>query len=469
MRMERGSLRLVLPAIVALMAANPLVAWAKPESMAADLAPTAGVLAHHETNRDAFAQPAPSLDRDQLRIFNFGNRLFNTNWVAAPASVDVLDGLGPTFNRVSCSGCHLRDGRGRPPINGEVQLLSMLIRWSVPGRGLHGEPRPVPGYGGQLNDRAIVGIAPEARLQIRWVESTHSYPDGESYSLRAPRFSFHKPAYGPLPESMQVSARVAPAVIGMGLIGALDEASILANADPYDRDGDGVSGKANWVYDPQLRRSALGRFGWKAGVSSLMVQNASAASGDIGLTSSLFPQENCPTRQHLCRQQSSGGEPELSDAFLSKLTQYLQFLGVPARRASADAGVAHGDALFTQFGCAACHRPEFTTPADVEPPLLANQTFRPYSDFLLHDLGKGLADDRAEFRANGREWRTAPLWGVGLFPVVNDHQFLLHDGRARGVAEAILWHGGEASRARQAFANATRADRERLVAFVNSL
>jgi CxxC motif-containing protein (DUF1111 family) len=428
-----------------------------------------GALTHFESNRDAFAQPAPSLDSSQFRVFNFGNRLFNTNWVIAPASVEVFDGLGPTFNRASCSGCHLRDGRGRPPVEGERALLSMLIRWSVPGAGRDGEPREVPGYGTQLNDRAVPGVNPEAQVDLRWTESSSAYADGTRYALRSPVISFRRPAYGRFPSRLLTSARVAPAVIGMGLLEAVSESDVLSNADPHDRDGDGISGRPNRVHDPLGGGQALGRFGWKAGVPSLKVQSASAASGDMGLTTSLFPYENCPDRQQACRRQVSGGSPELGDVNLDKLVQYLRFLGVPARRNLHDPLVRMGEVRFREFGCAACHLPSLRTAADAQPSLLADQTIRPYTDLLLHDMGEGLADHRPEFLATGREWRTAPLWGVGLIPMVNGHQFLLHDGRARGVAEAILWHGGEGRRARNAFIHAVERERDELMAFVNSL
>lgn len=439
------------------------------QSGASDVAPSGGVLTHNLRNREAFAQPAPTLSAAQFRAFNSGNRLFNTNWVVAPASVDNLDGLGPLFNRVSCSGCHLRDGRGRPPVGAEQEFLSMLIRWSVPGRGTHGEPREVPGYGGQLNDRAIAGVAPEARARVRWVEQSGVYADGTPYSLRAPRYRFSEAAYGRLPANLQVSGRVAPTVIGLGLLEAVSADEILALADPHDRNGDGISGRPNWVHDPVSGTRALGRFGWKAGTPNLLVQNASAALGDIGITTRWFPKENCSRQQRACKHAPNGGAPELADAQLELLTQYLRFLAVPAQRDASDPAVRRGERVFTTLGCADCHRPGLRTRADAEPQLLADQHFRPYTDLLLHDLGAGLSDQRPEFAARGSEWRTAPLWGIGLVLAVNDHQFLLHDGRARGVSEAILWHAGEAVRARDGFVRLARSERDDLLAFVNSL
>lgn len=430
--------------------------------------PAGGALTHQERNRDAFAQPAPGLTGPELRAFTFGNRIFNTQWLTAPASVDAFDGLGPTFNRSSCSGCHLRDGRGQAPATGAAPE-SMLVRWSIPGRANHGQPKPVPAYGEQLNDRAIEGVAPEARLEIEWRETEGRYADGTPYRLRRPVLGFREAAYGPLPKRLLVSARVAPAMIGMGLLDAIPASDLQAAADPHDRNGDGISGRLNWVYDPVSGERMLGRFGWKAGVARLMIQAAAAAHGDIGLSSPWFPEQNCPREQRACRRRVAGGEPELSDAQLQKLTLYLKLLGVPGQRNQDQADVRAGASQFRRMGCTACHQPAQTTAASAEPLLLAAQTFLPYTDLLLHDMGSGLADGRPEFEAGGREWRTAPLWGIGLIPTVNGHQYLLHDGRARGVAEAILWHGGEAQKARDAFVRANGTDRAALIAFVNSL
>jgi CxxC motif-containing protein (DUF1111 family) len=409
---------------------------------------------HSEHNRNAFARPASGLSAAELRIFHFGNRLFNTNWVQAPASAVGFDGLGPTFNRVSCSGCHTRDGRGRPPVIGETELTSLLLRVSVPGISAHGAPKEVPGYGTQINDRAIPGVSAEAGVAVRWIETQGRYADGSPYRLRRPVWTLNEPAFGAFPKDMMISARAAPAVFGLGLLEAVPEAVVRAQADPADADGDGISGRINLVYSAASKRMELGRFGWKAGVATLIEQNAGAAQGDIGITTALFPEENCPPPQRACAASPNGGTPELSSSFLDKLTLYVQMLGVPTPRPF----VGNGAALFARFGCAACHRPELQTA----------QHALAYTDLLLHDMGPGLADDRPEFAASGQEWRTAPLWGVGLIEVVNGHQLLLHDGRARGIAEAILWHGGEAEAAKEHFRKASRTDREALIEFVRT-
>lgn len=436
---------------------------------AAEAIAPGGALTRIADNRNAFALPAPGLSAKELRDFNFGNRLFNTNWVAAPASVAAFDGLGPTFNRVSCSGCHVRDGRGRPPIDGEKELLSMLLRLSVPGRDTHGGPKPHPAYGDQLNDRALPGVPAEARVEIRYREIAGRFNDGTPYSLRAPEYRLHDPAFGEFGDDLMISPRTAPHMLGMGLLEAVAEADLIARADPDDTNGDGISGRPNRVFNPVTQREELGRFGWKANVASLLQQSAGAANGDIGLTSRWFAEQNCPPVQSACAQAASGGEPELGDAYLAKLVFYLRTLAVPAQRSGDDAQLKLGESVFERARCSACHAPQLRTADNAEPALLAAQTFAPYTDLLLHDMGEGLADHRPDFAANGREWRTAPLWGLGLVPEVNGHSHYLHDGRARGLAEAILWHGGEAEGAQRAFRAASREERAALIAFLQTL
>ncbi|MFY2765492.1 di-heme oxidoredictase family protein [Arenimonas sp. MALMAid1274] len=456
-------MRRTLLAVLGLLLAGSLVA-ASPSD-----APGGG-LTRALDNRDAFAMPAPGLTSKELRDFSFGNRVFNTNWAVAPASVDAFDGLGPIFNRVSCSGCHLRDGRGRPPVDGEDEMLSSLVRLGVPGKDAVGGPRPHPRYGDQLGDRAIPGVAPEGKVRIAWREQAGRYPDGTTYSLRSPRITFEDLAYGPLGRKLQTSLRVAPAVVGMGLLDAIPEADLLAAQDPDDRDGDGISGRVNRVWDPVARAEAVGRLGWKANAANSTAQSAAAAHGDMGLSTSLFPDENCMPGQTDCLAAPRGGDgPDLRDAHLQKLVFYLQVLAVPDRRRVAPAQEARGEAVFQDTGCASCHTPRQRTGADASPARLAGQAFMPYTDLLLHDMGPGLADGRPDFLASGREWRTAPLWGLGLVPTTNGHSFYLHDGRARSLEEAVLWHGGEGQASRDRFKALSRADREALLAFLRSL
>lgn len=422
---------------------------------------------HTERNRDAFARPAPALSPAELRIFSFGNRLFNTNWTVAPASAVGFDGLGPTFNRVSCSGCHTRDGRGRPPIDGETVFNSQLLRISIPGTDANGGPRPVPGYGTQINDRAIPGVLPEAGLSLRWQEAAGKYQDGTTFSLRKPIIKISDTAYGKLPTQILTSLRSAPAVFGTGLFDAVTDATLIALSDPDDHNQNGISGRVNEVYSLEHNAMKLGRFGWKAGVASLLEQNSDAAIGDIGISSRLHLAENCPDGQRACQSAVTGGNPELSDVFIDKLTQYVQMLGVPQAGEMTPAR-ARGAALFNKFDCDGCHLDSLKT-GPHKFSFLSEQSFSAYTDLLLHDMGPGLADGRPEFSATGSEWRTAPLWGLGLIETVNGHLLLLHDGRARGVAEAILWHDGEAKSAKTKFQSASTEDRAALEAFLLGL
>lgn len=425
-----------------------------------------------ETSRNAFALPAPALSNQERRIFEVGDSFFTQNWVSAPASTEGRDGLGPTFNAFACSSCHLHDGRGAPPNErgtppDEPNQLGLLLRLSVPGTGPDGGPNPHPNYGGQLQVRALPGIPAEGQMDLSYEYIAGTYSDGEPYELRLPTFGITEPAFGPLGDDLLISPRLAPQIVGMGLLEAVPAETILDAADPTDSDGDNVSGRANQVTDSQ-GNAALGRFGWKAGRASVEEQVAAAFAGDIGITSALFPDENCPAVQSACRVAPNGGSPEITDSRLGSVVLYARTLAVPALRDPEDTEVRRGFALFSEFGCTSCHTPTLETgPSDVE--ALANQTIHPFTDLLLHDMGEGLADGRPEFSADGREWRTPPLWGLGLIEEVNGARFLLHDGRARTPAEAILWHGGEAEQSAKMFRQASAEDRAALLRFLESL
>jgi CxxC motif-containing protein (DUF1111 family) len=421
------------------------------------------------TADNAFSLPMANMAPSHLRDFSFGNRLFNTNWVDAPASVEAFDGLGPMFNRVSCAGCHTRDGRGEPPEDGQGPMNSMLLRISLPGEGPHGGPLPLPAYGDQLSERALLSVRPEGRARVDYREIPGTYGDGTAYSLRAPTYRIEAPAYGPLPEATMISPRVAPQMIGLGLLAAIPEADLRALSDAGDGNGDGISGEINMVWDASAGLTAPGRFGWKAGQPGLNQQNAGAALGDIGLTSPVFGAENCTAAQAECAAAPNGGSPELSAEFLRKLTLYTMTLAVPEARDWNDPAVQKGLRLFGDMGCASCHTPVQETGTVAGFPELSDQVFHPFTDLLLHDMGPGLADGRPEFGADGQEWRTPPLWGLGLVDTVNGHTNLLHDGRARGFAEAVLWHGGEAEAARENFRLAPAIDRAALISFLNAL
>jgi CxxC motif-containing protein (DUF1111 family) len=419
--------------------------------------------------KTAFTLPVANLSEENQRAFSFGNRLFNTNWVTAPASVKSFDGLGPLFNRVSCDSCHTQDGRGRPPLSDTETMDSMLIRLSIPDRSKSTGTSPHPVYGDQLSEQANHGIAPEGITKITRKIIAGAFGDGHPYSLEKPSYRIENLSYGPLGASIMISPRVAQQVIGLGLLDAVPESVLLANADPDDANSDGISGRPNRVIDLATGKEAIGRFGWKATQANLVAQNANAALGDIGLTSPIHPKENCMPSQKACLGAPTGKELDLPQSFLDRLTLYTRLLAVPAQRGRDNPQVIQGEKLFIQFGCSSCHSITLTTDESAPLPELTNQTFHPFTDLLLHDMGPELADNRPDGIATGSEWRTPPLWGIGHFEATNGHQRLLHDGRAQGPAEAILWHGGEAERSREAFRNATKADRDNLIAFLNSL
>jgi CxxC motif-containing protein (DUF1111 family) len=417
---------------------------------------------------NAFSLSARNLKGSRRDKFFVGNSTFRRNWVLAPASTTGLDGLGPTFNASSCGGCHFKDGRGAPP-EGDEEFLGLLIRLSVPGADAHGGPLDEPAYGGQFNHKAILGVPAEGVSSVRYVEVPGQFADGTPFSLRAPTYELSALAFGPMANGVMTSPRVAPVMIGLGLLEAIDEATLVALADEDDADGDGISGRPNRVWDPKTSSVQIGRFGWKANQPGLEQQTSGAFLGDIGITSPMFGAENCPPAQTACAAAISGGMPEIDQDKIDEVTYYSSLLAVPARRHFKDGDVLRGKTLFAEAQCAACHVPRLVTGELAGLPEVSNQTIFPFTDLLLHDMGDGLADGRPDFLADGREWRTPPLWSVGLVPVVNKHSTLLHDGRARDITEAILWHGGEAERSREAFRTMTKSDRAALVRFVESL
>jgi CxxC motif-containing protein (DUF1111 family) len=418
--------------------------------------------------RDAFSFPAKNMSAEHKDIFFLGNTTFNRNWVQAPASVTSSDGLGPLYNATSCSACHFRDGRGAPPEGPDEPMLGLLLRLSVPGMDERGGPAPEPQYGGQFNHHSITGVPAEGTASVVYEEVEGQYGDGETYSLRRPEYRLDDLAFGPLSEGAMISPRAAPAMIGLGLLEAIPEEDIVAAADEDDADGDGISGRPNRVWNQQTGQTALGRLGWKANQPDMRHQVAGAFLGDMGITSSLFSSPDCTEAEVDCALAPDGGEPEIGDERLDRVVFYSRTLAVPARRELDDPGVVRGKQLFEQTGCAACHTPSFRTGEFVIEEL-SDQKIRPYTDLLLHDMGPELSDGRPDYLATGGEWRTPPLWGLGLVHVVNHHQYLLHDGRARGFAEAILWHGGEAEASRDAFRALVREDRESLLSFLESL
>lgn len=450
--------------------------------------PGGGATTHKSPeHRDVFSQFSHGMGFKAELDFKVGNALFRKFWIAAPASTKSSDGLGPIYNSRSCQTCHLKDGRGHPPHGNwpDDDAVSMFLRLSIPpqneaDRNLLKEHRAniirEPTYGGQLQDLAVPGHEAEGRMHITYEEQPVKLADGTTVSLRKPTYKITDLAFGPLHPDAMLSPRVAPQMIGLGLLEAIPEAAIRDQADPEDSNGDGISGRTSEVWSRELDRAMLGRFGWKAGNPSVRQQSADAFSGDMGLSTSLFPggYGECTEAETSCRSAPNGedtakGTPEVTDEMLRLVAFYAENLAVPARRKPDDPQVLRGKALFADAGCAACHTPTFMTGERPHQPHLSNQRIWPYTDLLLHDMGEGLADNRPEGVASGSEWRTPPLWGIGLTETVSSHTFFLHDGRARSLEEAILWHGGEAQPSRDNFAAMSKTERDALIAFVASL
>ena len=434
-------------------------------------------------NADAFSQLSANMPFEHEMDFKLGNALFRKTWVASPSSTLGSDGLGPIYNARACQDCHLKDGRGHTPEGPEDGRVSMFLRLSVPGgTGPEGiedwlATLPEPTYGGQLQDLAAPGHRAEAQMDIRYTEQPVTLADGTVISLRAPTYSVSNPGYGAFAADLQLSPRVAPQMIGLGLLEAIPALEILSREDPEDANNDGISGRAQIVPSVEFGVPMLGRFGLKAGAPTVKEQSAGAFSGDMGLSTPLNPAPwgDCQTAQQKCRAAPHGQEPGLRDglevdaASLDLVTFYARNLGVPERRSPDAPEVLHGKEIFHTLNCTGCHTPKHVTHRLQGQPEQSFQLIWPYTDLLLHDMGEGLADHRPEGRATGSEWKTPPLWGIGMTAQVSGHTQFLHDGRARSLLEAILWHGGEAQSARDGVVGLPKPDRDALIAFLESL
>lgn len=434
-------------------------------------------------NSNAFSQASGNISFEDELTFKVGNGLFRKLWVSSPSSTLASDGLGPLFNARSCQRCHIKDGRGHPPEGPDDNTISMLLRVSIPANQEAGIAEikdyiatlPDPTYGEQIQDFSLAGHPAEAQMQITYEEIEVPLSGGQIAFLRTPTYSLDALGYGPLHPDAMLSPRVAPQMIGLGLLEAIPAADILALADPDDANADGISGRAQIVWSREFDQPMLGRFGLKAGMPTVREQTAAAFSGDIGISSPLFPaaagectdaQTNCLTAPH---GDSDNRGFEIDEEGLDLVTFYSRNLGVPARRRVGNAEVLRGKEVFYSTGCTSCHNPSFVTHRLEDQPEQSFQLIWPYTDMLLHDMGEGLADHRPEARATGREWRTPPLWGIGLTERVSGHTYFLHDGRAQSLLEAILWHGGEAQSQRDAVVDMDPDDREALIKFLESL
>ncbi len=449
------------------------------------------------SRRPSYMLPAANLPAELKSYFYAGKALAGQPWIKAPTATNSRDGLGPVFNARSCLVCHINGGRGEVPSGPEQPIFSALLRLSLPGVDSKTGAIPEPMYGNQLQPQSTslasqLGLAldaanahlnqppAEGQVAIHWQDKVFTYPDGEQRTLRYPEIRLHTLGYGAMHADVQMSLRNSPPLHGMGLLEAIAYADMLAQADPEDRDGDGISGRINRVWDIQRQQTVAGRFGWKASQPTVRQQTAAAFLNDVGITSSLFPHQPCTAQQAACLAEPTGDEwdaasqtrVELADNMLELSTLFTRNLAVPRRRKVQEQQREHlsaGRSLFHQVGCASCHHPHYITGTQVDAPHLSAQAIWPYTDLLLHDMGEELADGRSDFLATGSEWRTPPLWGIGWREKVNGRGQLLHDGRARSIEEAVLWHGGEARQSREAFTQLDLAQRNLLLQFVESL
>ncbi|MEK6219133.1 MAG: thiol oxidoreductase [Psychrobacter sp.] len=447
---------------------------------------------------ESYSKPSSNITASRKGSFFIGNAFFRQPWVIAPASTDSRDGLGALFNVAACQSCHVKDGRGHAPMNAEDDADSLLIRLAMPAttdeqrqqlKDSLIEKVAHPMYGGQLQDRGIQGVPAEARIAVQWTDKPVTFADGHVETLRAPTFNLTNPGYGAFDEELMVSPRVALPMIGLGLLEQIPDADIKKQAASNHKNNNDIKGKFNWVMDPQTGKVALGRFGWKAGQTKLITQNQSAFNEDMGLTSNIRPNESCMPTQIVCIKATTGadeqghGKPpvEVNDEVAKFVEFYTRNLAVPHRRNADDKLVLAGKKRFYDMGCQSCHTPRYQLPKTADDHLEQHgQVIYPYTDMLLHDMGDDLADRtiagklppknlQVEFLANSYEWRTPALWGVGLAQTVDPQATFLHDGRARTLMEAVLWHGGEAKKQQQKVLMLDKQGRTELSAFLQSL
>ncbi|MCO6187327.1 di-heme oxidoredictase family protein [Rhizobium sp. L1K21] len=459
----------------------PATDFSKPEAYEAMQGGATTLAGHH--GRDVYTKPAPNLSPEALLNFNLGKALFEKFWVSSPSSTQASDGLGPLYNARSCHSCHLRNGRGEPPRDGDA--TSFVLRLARPAEGEESQKQiekmgwvnlPDPVYGKQLQDFAVPGLQAEGKVQVSYGDVEVTMGDGTAVTLRKPSYRIAEPNYGPIDAKTTLSPRIAQPMIGLGLIEAIAPDDILAGADPDDKNGDGISGRAATTPEGNGHAQVLGLFGWKAQHATVRAQSAAALNTDIGISSPDEPASHgdCTSAEAKCLSMADGvqsrlGDSEAPDPVMELLTDYSSTLAVPARRDVGNPEVLEGKQQFYAAGCIACHRSKFVTRRDAARKESAFQLIWPYSDFLLHDMGEGLADGQQVGTADGREWRTPPLWGIGLSGVANGRRFFLHDGRARTLEEAILWHGGEAELSKDRYMKMKKKDRDALVRFLESL
>ncbi len=453
-----------------------------------------------DNTADAFSERSINMtDVKRIAKFELGDDFFQNPWVAGSASTSSRDGLGGMFNNNACQDCHIRDGRGHAPDDGNDDFASILFR--AARANINQEQKEAmlgstmanvadSSVGGQLQQEAVTDVLAEVDLAVSYKSKTVAFADGFEVELRDPIWhlsSKRKDEGHDFDADTVFSARIAPPMIGLGLLALIDENTIISQQDVDDSNNDGISGKANYVWSVKDQQVALGRFGWKAGQPSLIEQSAGAFVNDMGLTNQFHQDESCLSHQLDCLETPNGNGDsvnnynyEVSDTILDAIGFYSAHLSVPQRRNAYDDDVQRGKALFIEAGCADCHTQSYTTEYSPEHPELSVQVIFPYTDMLLHDMGADLADftiDNTpasadilyEFLASATEWRTPPLWGLGRAKTVDPKATFLHDGRARTIMEAVLWHGGEARASKQAVLQFDANQRTDLLSFLQDL
>jgi CxxC motif-containing protein (DUF1111 family) len=441
-------------------------------------------------------KPAANMADELKPKFHAGKALANQPWIKAPTTTTARDGLGPVYNARTCLACHIKGGKGTIPENSDIALSNTLVRLGKPNNHPSATAEllqqqglvPHPVYGDQIQHQSTSlahqlrhnksaqniphDVAPEAYMYVQWHESNFTYPDEKQVTLRRPSIDFRYLGYGPLGDDTLLSIRVAPSIHGMGLLELIKQDDINALADADDKNQDGISGRVNQVWDVKSQTVQPGRFGLKSNKPTLEVIIAGAFTNDIGITNYLFPNQPCTAEQSTCAQQATGNDEEgveLPKHLLELVVNFNRNLAPLKREKTQNKTVLQGREIFYQTGCNQCHQPRFLTGESEHFSHLSKQEIWPYTDLLLHDMGPALSDNRPEFLASGQEWRTAPLWNIGDQPDVNGSHVLLHDGRARNVEEAILWHGGEAQNVKNNFVHLPVLQREALIEFVYSL
>lgn len=422
-----------------------------------------------EKNKSLLEKPVKGLNDEQYDQFILGRSFFVIPWVEAPSATTARDGLGPLFNSNTCVSCHPRNGRGNLYNNKMKPSRSLVARLSIPFDNSKEHKKlfekqgfvPEPTYGSQISVNGIHGVPFEARVDVKFEEIKVQFPDGEVDTILKPKYELIDKNYGKLAKNTAITYRMAQSLNGLGLLEKVSDEEILSNEDEFDKDGDGISGRANRVYSPLTKKEEIGRYTWKASAATVIEQIAAAANNDMGLTTFLQPNENCTSSQKLCNEAPKPWhKKDITDERLGAIDFYIRNL--KAYKPKEDKQYMEGLEVFKSLDCAKCHKTSLKT--------IDGFSISPFTDMLLHDMGEGLSDGRVEFKANEREFRTAPLWGLALHEKINKKKpRLLHDGRARDFQEAILWHGGEAEISKQKYMRASKEQREKLIKFLERL